>query len=161
MAHQRWSESGRHRFRGGARGRGLAGLVALTLALAACDTDPVGPPQGLPSGGSTTRAGDGSASAALVGSWRTVTVIDVPGDIQTWTTTWRFDAAGTCHQTVVIESLAEGVPRTTERACTWRVSDGQVVIAFTGAGTLAFDFSFAGHSPDRLVLDGFEYQRVG
>lgn len=115
----------------------------------------------MPSGRSTTTAGDGStASATLVGTWRSVTVIQVPGDIQTWTTTWRFDAAGTCHQTVVIESLAEGIPRTTERSCTWRVNDGQVVIAFVGAGTLAFDFSFAGQSRDRLVLDGFEYQRV-
>jgi hypothetical protein len=109
----------------------------------------------------TTTRGDGSdAGATLVGTWRTVTVIDVPGDIQTWTTTWRFDAAGSCHQTVVTESQAEGVARTTERACTWRIDDGRVVIAFVGAGTLAFDFSFAGQSPDRLVLDGFEYQRV-
>jgi hypothetical protein len=95
-----------------------------------------------------------------VGSWRSVTVIEVPGDLQTWTTTWRFDAAGTCDQTVVTESLAEGFPRTTERSCTWSVNDGQVIIAFLGGGALAFDFSFVGLSPDRLVLDGFEYQRL-
>lgn len=86
-------------------------------------------------------------------------VIEVPGDMQTWTTTWEFAAAGTCRQTVVVESLAEGFPRTTVRTCTFGVSGGNVTIAFTGAGTLTFAFSFAGFSPDRLVLDGFEYQR--
>jgi hypothetical protein len=96
----------------------------------------------------------------LVGSWRSVTVIEVPGDIQTWTTTWVFDASGSCRQTVITESLAEGFPRTTERACAWAVNDGQVLVSFVGGGTLAFDFSFAGLSPDRLILDGFEYQRL-
>jgi hypothetical protein len=52
-----------------------------------------------------------------------------------WTTTWRFDAGGSCRQTIVAESLAEGFPRTTERSC-------------------------IGFSPDRLVLDGYEYQRL-
>ena len=61
---------------------------------------------------------------------------------------------------MVTESLAEGFPRTTERSCTWTVNDGQVAISFVGGGTLTFNFSFAGLSPDRLVLDGFEYQRL-
>ena len=86
-------------------------------------------------------------------------VIQVPGDLQTWTTTWQFDAEGTCRQTVITESLAEGFPRTTERACTWVADGGEVAISFVGGGTLTFGFSFAGLSPDRLVLDGFEYQR--
>ena len=133
----------------------------MILLLAACDADPVAPPTGRPSGGSGPTSGGGSGgSATLVGSWRSVTVIEVPGDLQTWTTTWRFDAEGTCRQTVITESLAEGFPRTTERSCTWTVNDGQVIISFVGGGTLAFDFSFAGLSPDRLVLDGFEYQRL-
>ena len=93
--------------------------------------------------------------------WRNVSMVQLPGDIQTWTTTWQFDEGGTCRQTIVTESLAEGFPRTTERTCTWTVSGSEVTIGFTGAGTLTFEFSFAGFSPDRLVLDGFEYQRVG
>jgi hypothetical protein len=119
---------------------------------------------GLPGGGgggfgSGSSAG-GGAEATLVGTWRNVLVVEVPGDVQTWTTVWRFDAGGTCRQTVVTESLAEGFPRTTERACTWTVSDLQIAVSFAaGGGTLAIDFSFAGLSPDRLVLDGFEYQR--
>lgn len=117
---------------------------------------------GLPSGGGGfgpgTSAGS-SAEATLVGTWRTVVVVQVPDDVQTWTTVWRFDAGGTCRQTIVTESLAEGFPRTTERACTWTVSDVRIAVSFAGGGALAIEFSFAGLSPDRLVLDGFEYQR--
>lgn len=96
----------------------------------------------------------------LAGTWRTTVVVDVPGDIQTWTTTWRFEAGGDCLQTVETESLAEGFPRVTERPCTFVVDDFEITIAFTGAGTVAFEYSFADFSPDRLILDGFEYQRI-
>jgi hypothetical protein len=104
-------------------------------------------------------SGGGSDSTSLVGVWLNVMVIQVPGDLQTWTTTWQFDAAGTCRKTVEIESLAEGFPRITEHACTFVVTGGDVAISFVGGGTLTFAFAFAGFSPDRLVLDGFEYQR--
>jgi hypothetical protein len=131
------------------------------LVAVGCGGAPTGPVGDRPDDGLGSGSSDGSgSSAALVGSWRSVTVIEVPGDLQTWTTTWVFDAEDTCRQTVITESLAEGFPRTTERSCTWRVNDGQVLISFVGGGTLAFDFSFAGLSPDRLILDGFEYQRL-
>jgi hypothetical protein len=105
-------------------------------------------------------SGSGGGAAALVGTWETIVVIQVPGDLQTWTTTWRFDADGTCRQTVVTESLAEGFPRTIERTCAWSTNGGEIAITFVGGGTVVFDFSFAALSPDRLVLDGFEYQRL-
>jgi hypothetical protein len=35
-----------------------------------------------------------------------------------------------------------------------------MTVTFNGGGVLALAFSFAGFSPDRLVLDGFEYQRL-
>ena len=156
MAEQRRSEPGRHGARGLGRGRGLAGLLSLSLLLAGCSAEALAPSPDRPGGGfgPGSSTGDG-ASASLVGAWVTVVVIEVPGDIQTWTTTWRFDPEGTCRQTIVTESLAEGFPRTTERACTGAVNDGQVAISFVGGGTLTFDFSFAGLDPDRLVLDGF------
>jgi hypothetical protein len=161
MADQRRSESGRGGRGGGCRRRGLAALVGLSLLAAGCGSDATEPRGDRPDGGLGTGSSGGSgSSAALVGSWRSVTIIEVPGDLQTWTTTWVFDAEGTCRQTVITESLAEGFPRTTERSCTWRVNDGQVLISFVGGGTLAFDFSFGGLSPDRLILDGFEYQRL-
>jgi hypothetical protein len=131
------------------------------LILAGCSGDPTGPRTDGPGsfGSGTSTSGGGEAS--LVGVWQNVSVIQLPGDIQTWTTTWQFDEAGTCRQTVVTESLAEGFPRTTERTCTWTVNGSDVAISFTGAGTLTCEFSFADFSPDRLVLDGFEYQRIG
>jgi hypothetical protein len=95
-----------------------------------------------------------------VGTWRTTVVIEVPGDLQTWTTTWRFDQDGTCHQTQETESLVEGFPRITERDCTFTTGAAEVTVSFIGGGVLTLDFSFAGFSPDRLVLDGFEYQRI-
>lgn len=103
--------------------------------------------------------GDGPTEN-LVGTWRTVVVVDVPGDIQTWTTTWRFEPDGTCLQTVQTESLAEGFPRVTERPCTFVAGDFEVTVAFAGGGTLEFAYSFADFSPDRLILDGFEYERL-
>jgi hypothetical protein len=161
MADQRRSESGRDGRRGVRRRCGLAALVALSLLAAACGADVTGPGRERADDGAGRGSSGGTGSSAtLIGAWRSVTVIEVPGDLQTWTTTWTFDAEGTCRQTVITESLAEGFPRTTERSCTWRVNDGQVLISFLGGGTLAFDFSFAGLSPDRLVLDGFEYQRL-
>ena len=136
-------------------------LVPLILLLTACNGDPTGPRTGQTGGGNGLGASGGSGGeSALIGTWQTVVVIEVPGDLQTWTTTWRFDPAGTCRQTVVTESLAEGFPRTTERTCTWTTNSGEVAISFVGGGTLTFDFSFAALDPDRLVLDGFEYQRL-
>jgi hypothetical protein len=131
------------------------------LGLAACDGDPTAPATGLPgSGNGAGMGGGGGGSFALVGEWRTVLVIEVPGDLQTTTTTWRFDTGGDCRQTVVTESLAEGFPRTAARDCTWSTNGGEVAVSFVGGGPVTFDFSFAALDPDRLVLDGFEYQRL-
>jgi hypothetical protein len=87
-------------------------------------------------------------------------VVEVPGDAQTWTTTWRFDEGGRCEQTVETLSLVEGFPRVTERSCSYVAGDFEVAIDFDEGGTLELDFSFADFSPDRLVLDGFEYERL-
>jgi hypothetical protein len=137
---------------------GTLGAIALVL-LAGCSAQPLEPGTDRPGGNQTGTSG-GGVSASIVGGWQAVVVIQVPGDLQTWTTTWRFDVAGTCRQTVVTESLAEGFPRTTERACTYTTSGSSITIAYTGGGELTFEFSFAGFSTDRLVLDGFEYQRI-
>jgi hypothetical protein len=132
----------------------------LILAASACGNEatapnPVRPGSDFGSGTSSS----GSETATIAGVWQAVIVVQVPGDVQTWTTTWQFDADGSCRQTRVTESLAEGFPRTTDLACTWTITGTQIQIAFVGGGTLVMEFSFAGLSPDRLVLDGFEYQR--
>ena len=160
MAGQRWGQSRRDVARGLARG---AGLVLLTAALAGgCGSEATGPEADRPGSGfgSGTSGSGGTSAAALVGSWQTVVVVRVPGDVQTWTTTWQFDAAGTCRETRVTESLAEGFPRTIDLACTWTSTDTAITVTFAdGGGTLVTQFSFAGLSPDRLLLDGFEYTR--
>jgi hypothetical protein len=131
------------------------------LGIAACNGDPTAPPTGGPGAGDNgSGTSSGGGGTALVGTWQTVIVMDVPGDLQTWTTTWRFDASGSCRQTTVVESIVEGFPRTTDRACSWTTNGGTVAITFVGGGTLTFAFSFAALDPDRLVLDGFEYQRL-
>lgn len=136
----------------------MLGVVAV-LGLAACSGDPLEPRIDQP-GGNHTGISGGSPSASIIGGWQTIVVIQVPGDLQTWTTTWRFDNDGSCHQTVVSESLGEGFPRTTERTCTFTISGSSIIISYIGGGELTFEFSFAGFSPDRLILDGFEYQRI-
>ena len=35
-----------------------------------------------------------------------------------------------------------------------------MAVTYADGATLTFDFSFAEFSPDRLVLDGYEYQRL-
>lgn len=160
MAQQRRGQWRRHRDRGRAGGLGLGLLwtVLLTLGAAGCGGDadgsePLGP--GLGGGGGGT-----STEPTVVGSWRNTTLIQVPGDLQRWTTTWSFAADGGCGQAVEIESLAEGTARITERTCAWSTASGEITIHYLGAGTLTFDFGFADFSPDRLVLDGFEYERL-
>ena len=134
--------------------------LLLTLALAACNGDPKGTGPFEPGGGGEGSGAGGGGAVALVGTWRNVTVVEVPGDIQTWTTTWRFAADGICLQTAETVSAAETVPRVTERACEFTVASDQVAITYAGGGTVTFDFFFAAFSPDRLVLDGFEYERL-
>lgn len=160
MAGQRRGQPGRHGHRRGFRVPGLGLLLTLALLLAACAGDPEGLAPFEPGGNTGGASSGGGTTAALVGTWRNVVIVEVPGDIQTWTTVWRFDADGICRQTVETESLAEGFPRITERACEYRVAGDAVTIAYLGAGTVTFDFSFAGFSPDRLLLDGFEYARL-
>lgn len=138
-------------------GLGLALSLFLILLPACSDSDLTGTDR--PDGNRGVSGGSGPTER-LVGTWRTVVLVEVPGDIQTWTTIWRFEADGTCLQTVETESAAEGLSRTTERPCTFVARDFDVSISFLGGGTLVFEYSFAGFSPDRLILDGFEYERL-
>ena len=161
MAGQRRGEPRRdHRRRAaGARGLGPLWSVALILSLA-CRGEPLAPSgTQFPGGGGGGQAG-GTSPSPLIGDWQTAVLIQVSGDLQRWTTTWRFDASASCRQTIVTESLAEGFPRTTARSCTYRTNGSSVAVTYADGATLTFDYSFAGFSPDRLVLDGYEYQRL-
>lgn len=136
---------------------GLALSLILALALACGDGGPTGTDR---PGGNDGTSGSPSPAQQLAGTWRTTVVVEVPGDLQTWTTTWRFEADGTCVRTVETESLAEGFPRITQRACTFVPGDFEITIRFEGGGPLVLDYSFAAFSTDRLILDGFEYERL-
>jgi sugar (pentulose or hexulose) kinase len=132
------------------------------MAAAGCNSDATGIERDRPPSpvGSSVSGGGGDAAASLVGTWQTQVAIQVPGDLQTVTTTWQFDAAGTCRETRVTESRAQGVPITTDLACTWTSSDTTITVTFAnGGGTLVMSFSFSAVSPDQLLLDGFAYQR--
>jgi hypothetical protein len=120
-----------------------------------------GGPTGIdrPDGNDGVSGGSGAAER-LIGTWRTVALVEVPGDIQAWATTWRFESDGRCTQMVETRSMAEGFSRITRRPCTFVARDFDVSVAFTGGGTLVFEYSFADFSPDRLILDGFEYERL-
>jgi len=69
-----------------------------------------------------------------------------------------FAASGTCRETAVTQSVAEGTTRTTDVTCTWTSTDTAVTVTFSSGGTLVMPFSLV--SPDILLLDGFQYQRV-
>jgi hypothetical protein len=125
-------------------------------ALVACNdtTGPVRPGSGFGQGVSEDSPG---AAATLVGTWQAVVTVQVPGDLQTSTTTWQFDASGTCRETAVTQSVAEGTVRTTDVTCTWTSTDTTITVTFASGGTLVMRFSLV--SPDLLLLDGFQYQR--
>lgn len=119
-------------------------------------TDP-----GIVLGGGGTSSG-GGGSALLVGQWRNTLILQLVGDIQTATTTWSFDAAGGCSKTVVTLSAVEGFPRTRVRPCSYTVRGADVAVRFAGdTGDTSFPFSFEGFSPNRLILGGFTFDRIG
>lgn len=138
-------------------GRLALALSLLLSAAAGCGDGPTGTRRPIDNGGT---GGGPTGAELLVGTWRSVVVVEVPSDLQTLTTTWRFDEDGGCHYRVEVESQVEGVPRHTERDCTYHASDFEVTVTFVGGGGLELEYGFADFSPDRLVLDGFEYQRL-
>lgn len=171
MAYQRRSECGRDRAGRAARRRSLGLLRTLTfaaaLALAACDSpEPTAPEiiatPDFPSG-STGGGGSGTSpdDVTLPGEWERFDVFQTDVDVVTTTTRWRFAADGTCRRTITSFSVVEGFPRTSVRDCTWTTGVLDVTITFAGADPATFDLAFAGFDPDRLVLDGFEYRRIG
>lgn len=101
-----------------------------------------------------------TAAGRLAGTWRTTLIVEVPGDIQTWITTWRFDREGGCLQTQEVRSVVEGVPRITERTCAFTADGFEITIAYDGGATLVFDYTFSLFSSDVLILDGLEYERI-
>jgi hypothetical protein len=119
---------------------------------------------GLGSGGGGTGgggSGNPNVPSALVGRWENTLILQLSDDIETVTTTWTFDATGSCAKQVRSFSVVEGFPRTSLTLCRFDTSSGQITITFNDTGgVVAFHFSFPGFSPDRLLLDDIEFQRL-
>ena len=141
-------------------------LLALTLALGACEagspfTPGYVPPPG--EGNSGTSGGGGtSAGVLIVGTWEAVVVTSLPdNDYVTTKTTWIFRSTGVCLQTISTLQFSEGVTRTTTSACTYSLAQGFVVVLYEGSTLpVSYEFSFPVNNTDQLVLAGITYERV-
>ncbi len=97
----------------------------------------------------------------MLGIWENTMLIAVQNDFERVTTTWEFNPDGTCRHVTVTQSLLEGVPFTRVRDCRYDVPGSVIRVTYDGAPeSVEFEFTFAGFSPDRLVLDGFEFERI-
>ncbi|NNG16506.1 MAG: hypothetical protein HKM89_08495 [Gemmatimonadales bacterium] len=138
-------------------------MVALTLLLqAGCDGSALTPTgTGGTAPGPAGRGTRTSGSQLLLGTWQNTMLIAVPNDFERVITTWEFSADGTCRHVTVTQSLVEGIPFTRTRNCRYEVPGSVVRVTYDGApGSVDFDFTFANFSRDRLVLDGFEFERI-
>lgn len=105
------------------------------------------------------------AAAPLIGAWRVVILIQVQYgfgyDLQQWTTTWQFNRESSCRFTRTTFSFVEGITRTVVRDCTFTATGSLLRVTFTETGiTQELPYSFPAFNPDRLMLEGVEYQRV-
>src|SRR5687768_7451815 len=127
MAGQRRGEPG---FLGRGRLRRLGGVaLALPMLLGALAGCGEGHPAGPQRPGDDSGSGEGGTAAEqLAGSWETTVIVEVPGDIQTWITTWQFDPDGACLQIQEVRSVVEGIPRITERPCTFTADGFEITI---------------------------------
>lgn len=166
MVEQRRSQRNHHRLGGNRRAAGVATMAGLILVLgcSAQSRDPVGvggpgEPGGIPSGPGGPNGG--GVPSMLVGEWRNRLIIEMVGDFQTVTTTWRFRADRSCQQVVESFSALEGFSRTTTRDCSFVVGNFFLDVTFTDRpGSTRFDFSFTDFGATRLVLAGVEFGRV-
>jgi hypothetical protein len=97
-----------------------------------------------------------------VGSWETDFVIQTSNDVQRHTVTWTFSASGSCRRVVEIYSVLEDRTLTSAVNCSFRSGGGQVDITYEGrSSAVTFGWTLEHFSPDRLILDGVTYDRVG
>ncbi len=83
-------------------------------------------------------------------------------DTQLWTTRWIFKADATCQFRQTVLSVLEGQTRREERECHWTESSAIAAIVFDDTGeALQIPFSFPPGERDRMIFEGFEYQRIG
>jgi len=135
-------------------------MALVALALIGCEGHPrdpigLGDPLDHPSGRS-------SSPSAVVGTWRADLLVTIDGDLQRWTTTWRFGADRGCDFKRVTLSLVEGIPRTVERSCTYLDQGTALEVKYTDAtASSTLPYEIPPFSTDQLILEGVEYDRIG
>ena len=145
-------------------GLGIA-LLALTLALGACEAGSPTTPDYLPApgGGNPGTGGTGgSAAGQIVGTWEATTIIGLPAnDFITTESTWIFKANTECLLTIRTEQFSEGVIYTTVRGCTYTVGQGVIHVLYEAAMTATdYTFEFPLNDPDTMILQGITYERI-
>ena len=140
--------------------------LILILAVAACDgalRDPVGLGGGNGGGGGFIGGGGGGGGGSvLLGTWQTHFFIQTSSDIQRHSVSWTFNSGGSCRRVVDIYSTLQDQTLTTTVDCTFRAGGGQVAITYEGrTSAVTFSWSLEHFSPDRLILDGVTYDRLG
>jgi hypothetical protein len=139
-------------------------LVLSAVALAGCEgavRDPVGLGSGGGDGGTIGGGGNGGTSV-LLGSWETTFIFRTSSDVQTHTVTWNFNAGGSCRRVVEIYSVLEDRTLVTGTNCTFISGGGQVAVTYEGrSSAVNFSYTLENFSPDRLILDGVIYDRIG
>jgi hypothetical protein len=147
--------------------------VALLLALliAGCDEggdqfDPGTLPTDTPNtatggGGDSDTTGVGLGNALLVGRWQNVLIVETDTDVQQITTTWLFEAVGTCRRTVLTESILAGTPLTSVRQGTCQATSTQLFVRYEDAlEDVVFPISFVDFDIDRLLIGQVEFGRL-
>ncbi len=113
------------------------------------------------SSGDDTSSGRSDGSPRLIGEWETTLVVSAGGDLQTWTTNWRFEASGSCRFRQTIRSVLSGT-REELRLCAWVTTNGEARITFSDNGQLRqIPYSFPGGDTSRMIFEGLIYQRIG
>ncbi len=136
-------------------------ILACLLALAACE-GAVRDPTGLGGGGGNLGGGGGGSGPAFVGSWEATFIFQTSQDLQRHTTRWTFGAGGGCQRVSEIYSVLEDRTFSTGVHCTWQAGTGVVLVSFDGnPAAVSFRWTLEHFSPDRLVLDGVPYDRIG
>ena len=136
-------------------------MALVLLALTGCSPTSR-PPTGLQegNGGGSSSGGGGGGTTAIVGAWQNVLLVTVVNDVQRITTTFRFDAGGSCLKTVESFSTVEGFPRIHRHDCQYQLDGTDILIALDGGTPERFSISFDDFNRNRLLLDGVLFTRV-
>ena len=136
---------------------GLAGLLAAVAILTACGGYGPSEPYLRQTG---VAFGSDSAAPNIVGTWRRqVTFIDEYGFVNSFESTWTFDAFGNAVRTEVTASVTLAVADTAITTGVWRFDGPLVAITFLqpSPGQLRLDVLVQGNV---MTLGGQEYLRV-